>query len=123
MPSIEVIDSKEFVADVTEEVKPTPSPDIKEVESPKERAIELKNKGNTLFKDGKYEEAITFFTQAIELNQTDAAFFHNRSFCYFKLGKFAETVDDATHAIDLKKTYVKAYFRRALGRAELDNLS
>ncbi|GKT36672.1 Serine/threonine-protein phosphatase 5, partial [Aduncisulcus paluster] len=96
---------------------------IKEVESPKERAIELKNKGNTLFKDGKYEEAITFFTQAIELNQTDAAFFHNRSFCYFKLGKFAETVDDATHAIDLKKTYVKAYFRRALGRAELDNLS
>lgn len=37
----------------------------------KEKAVEVKNKGNQAFSAGKYKEAIEFYTEAIKLDPAD----------------------------------------------------
>lgn len=39
--------------------------------SNKEKAVEVKTKGNTAFTAGKFKEAIEFYTEAIKLDPTD----------------------------------------------------
>jgi len=42
-------------------------------------AAQAKKEGNKLFKEGKHEEAIVKYTEAIQLDSTDVTFFSNRS--------------------------------------------
>jgi hypothetical protein len=44
-----------------------------------EEAVELKEKGNKAFKEHDWPKAISFYTQAIEKNDQEPAFFTNRA--------------------------------------------
>ena len=55
-------------------------------------ATEFKNKGNEAFKAQRYEEAIQFFTKAIEQNPNDHVFFSNRSGSYLNNGQYDEAL-------------------------------
>lgn len=62
---------------------------------------ELREQGNQAFKQGKYQEAIDRYTEAIQLlanNQTDelTKCLSNRSQCYLNLNQYEEAIDDAT---------------------------
>merc|ERR1719154_693205 len=84
-----------------------------------------KEEGNSLFKDGKYDEAFKLYTEALEIDKfnikTNAKLFFNRATVYVKLGKLSEAIDDCTKAIELDKTYQKPYLRRAKAYMEIES--
>ncbi len=65
------------------------------------------NRGNTFFAAGKHIEAIAAFSQAIELDATDAVFFSNRSASYTALQKYTEAIADAKKCLELKPDWPK----------------
>lgn len=77
---------------------------------------ELKNEANKFFKLGRYQEAIDFYSKAIEaepISKAHAPVFANRSFAACKLEQYGQALSDATKSIELDPDYVKAYYRRA----------
>ena len=56
---------------------------------------------------GKYDEALSLYTKAIELNPKVPAYYGNRSFCYVKTEYYGYALEDANKAIELDKTYIK----------------
>lgn len=57
--------------------------------------------GQKLFKENKYEEAITSFNEAINYSATDWGFFVNRGDCYKAKGLYETAMADYHHALDL----------------------
>ncbi|XP_022187886.2 mitochondrial import receptor subunit TOM70 [Nilaparvata lugens] len=95
--------------------------------SPLERAISLKNSGNALFRERKYEDAIKCYTEAIDVcpeNDTAnlATFYQNRAAAYEQIRNFEGVVADCTKALSYDPKYVKAFNRRAKAHEQLDNL-
>lgn len=78
-----------------------------------QKSIEAKERGNTLFKEGKYPEAVKEYTEAIKRNPKDPIPYSNRAACYTKLGAFPEGLKDCEEAIKLDPKFVKAYTRKA----------
>lgn len=72
----------------------------------------LKEKGNEALKLEKYDEAIKFYTQAINLDSINHVLYSNRSAAYCKCGKFQEALADAEKTVSLKPDWAKVtYFR------------
>ncbi|KAL7093211.1 hypothetical protein ACP275_11G029200 [Erythranthe tilingii] len=91
------------------------------------QANDAKLEGNSLFKDGLYEEALSKYELAIQTVPNDASSSElqsichaNRAACYSKLGKYEETVKECTKALELNPTYLKALLRRAEAREKLE---
>ncbi|KAG0294202.1 Suppressor of G2 allele of SKP1 [Dissophora globulifera] len=59
--------------------------------------------GSHAFTDEDYEEALNFYTKAIEINATHVEIFLKRSTTYQKLGKDKEAYEDALKALELVK--------------------
>lgn len=80
---------------------------------------ECKKLGNTLFKDGNYEDAIGWYSRAIELSEANggddvAVYYTNRAACYAQTHAYKSVIGDATTAISINPKYSKAYMRRAM---------
>ncbi|XP_076959659.1 outer envelope protein 64, mitochondrial-like, partial [Bidens hawaiensis] len=60
----------------------------------------LKEKGNAAFKGGQWNKAVTYYTKAIKLDESNATFYCNRAAAYLELGWYN----------------VKAYLRRGTAR-------
>ena len=75
----------------------------------------LKEKGNGYFNQGKYFEAIDYYTRAISVNPKDASCYSNRAACHLKMQNYAACIADADVAIQQDSTYAKAYRRKAQG--------
>ena len=99
-------------------------------ESPPERAAaellqELKAQGNAAFAQGSFEEALGWYTEAIETqdkfsdadyDSMEAAKAHsNRSACLYNLGRYDEAIADGHRCTELAPTWPKGYFRAAEG--------
>ncbi|KAH9490559.1 Protein unc-45 B [Bulinus truncatus] len=87
----------------------------------------FREKGNEYFKLGNYEEALSYYTKALDsgpIKDTEkAVLFKNRAACYLKLNKFQEAAEDASQSLELSPNDPKALFRRCqaydqLGRVE-----
>ncbi|GAB1291620.1 Serine/threonine-protein phosphatase 5 [Apodemus speciosus] len=83
------------------------------------RAEELKTQANDYFKAKDYENAIKFYSQAIELNPNNAIYYGNRSLAYLRTECYGYALGDATRAIELDKKYIKGYYRRAASNMAL----
>ncbi|KAF9893849.1 hypothetical protein FE257_010019 [Aspergillus nanangensis] len=64
-------------------------------------ALELKEKGNQLFKEGDYNGAEDYYSQAILRNPREPTFFTNRALTRIRLSKWAGVETDARSAIAL----------------------
>ncbi|BCR88057.1 putative U-box domain protein [Aspergillus chevalieri] len=64
-------------------------------------AFELKEKGNQLFKEGDYNGAEDYFSQAIQKNSREPTFFTNRALTRLRLEKWPGVEQDARAAIAL----------------------
>ena len=53
----------------------------------KTKASELKEQGNKLYTQKKWDEASQMYTQAIELDASNAVYWCNRAACYIRLKK------------------------------------
>lgn len=67
----------------------------------------MKNKGNSALKDGKAEEAVLFYTDAINLEPNNHVLYSNRSAAYCTLKKYNEAVRDAEKTVELKPDWPK----------------
>lgn len=107
-------------------VKKTEPVKVKEL-TPFEQAVKHKESGNELFKNGKYDGAIEFYDQAIEIcpaaKSTDLSqFYQNRAAAYEQLKKWDAVEDDCTKALELNPKYIKALHRRARAYDNLKRL-
>ncbi|KKK17985.1 hypothetical protein P175DRAFT_0510631 [Aspergillus ochraceoroseus IBT 24754] len=64
-------------------------------------SFELKERGNQLFKEGDYNGAEEFYSQAILKNPREPTFFTNRALTRMRLEQWAGVEHDARTAIDL----------------------
>ncbi|KAJ3102602.1 Hsp90 cochaperone [Phlyctochytrium planicorne] len=74
---------------------------------------EAREKGNQLFKEAKYADAVPLYTEAIKRNDKDPRNYSNRAACYTKLMAFNEAERDCDEAIKLDENFIKAYIRKA----------
>ncbi|TYZ59802.1 hypothetical protein PybrP1_004372 [[Pythium] brassicae (nom. inval.)] len=85
----------------------------------------LKEKGNDAFKAAAFEQAITFYSQAIEAAADDASAlalscFNNRAACNQQLSNFSGVIRDCTHVLEHEPANQKALLRRALAYEGLE---
>lgn len=64
-----------------------------------EKANEFKALGNEAFKNKNYDDAIKYFTQAIENNPNDHVFYSNRSGSYLNNGDYDKALEDADQCV------------------------
>jgi stress-induced-phosphoprotein 1 len=82
-----------------------------EYKSP-EKAEECRLRGNELFKQQKYPEAMKEYNEAIKRDPTKANFYFNRCVCFLKLGEPNYALKDAEKAIEIDPKYTKALARK-----------
>jgi len=73
-------------------------------------AEQLKQKGNTHFKEEEFEQAATYYSLAIQQNSSNYLLYTNRANARLKLGLWPEVIDDCIRSIDLEKNNMKAYY-------------
>ncbi|OIT06002.1 inactive tpr repeat-containing thioredoxin ttl3 [Nicotiana attenuata] len=83
----------------------------------------LKSIGNEQYRQGKFEEALALYNQAIEIDSKNACYYSNKSAALMSLGRIIEAVLACREAIGLDPSYHNAHFRLArlylrLGDAE-----
>ncbi|KAK6296429.1 hypothetical protein J4Q44_G00325710 [Coregonus suidteri] len=82
-------------------------------------AEKLKEKANNYFKEKDYENAIKYYTEALELNPASAIYFSNRSLAYLRTECYGYALADATKCLEIDKNYIKGYYRRATSNMSL----
>jgi tetratricopeptide (TPR) repeat protein len=78
-----------------------------------------KEKGNESFRAGEYEDALRFYTRAIELlpaASRDARPWANRAMAHIKLEHWQAAEQDCDRALELDPAFSKAYARRGVAR-------
>lgn len=81
----------------------------------------LKERGNTHFKAGEYEEAIEWYTKALlrleysDNNVLRAQILCNRAACHQALKSWEASIQDCDDAICFDGSYAKAFVRRSVG--------
>ncbi|KAG1716417.1 hypothetical protein ID866_769 [Astraeus odoratus] len=94
-----------------------PSPEIQSLsirdvsDVDRERAAKLKAEANKAFMSHSFTDAIKLYSEAIELNPTDATFWCNRATARTKLEEYGFALSDASKAIEVDPKYAKAYYR------------
>lgn len=74
-------------------------------------ASQLKDEGNAAFGEGKWDEAIALFSQAIEIDPDNEIYYSNRSAAYMKVDSISKALYDAEKSVELNPNFVKGYNR------------
>ncbi|EPZ32047.1 Tetratricopeptide-like helical domain-containing protein [Rozella allomycis CSF55] len=85
---------------------------------------ELKSQGNKAFSSGDGATAVKFFSQAIELDETNHVLYSNRSAAYSLLKDYNNALIDAEKTVLLKKDWAKGYSRKGaalIGLGRIDD--
>jgi hypothetical protein len=72
-----------------------------------------KNAGNRAFTQGKFDQALKFYSEAIEIWPENHILYSNRSATYLQLKTYDKALEDAEQCILLAKDFPKGYFRKA----------
>ncbi|RWS24712.1 dnaJ subfamily C member 7-like protein, partial [Leptotrombidium deliense] len=86
-------------------------------------ADKKKNDGNKLYKEGRYNEALKRYSEAIEICPDMVAYYGNRCACLLMMGRISEALEDAQKCIKLDPNFVKGYVREAKCYVVLGDLS
>jgi len=70
----------------------------------------LKAKGNTHFRNGEYDEAVRFYSLAIQRNSTNPVLWTNRANARLKLELWEDVITDCLRSIELNTENMKAFF-------------
>lgn len=94
----------------------------------KARSLAAKDKGNKLFGEARYDDALDAYAEALLCAETEdvenrAVFHNNKAAAHFMLKQWDEVVYETTQAVQLKPDYARAYQRRAKAFEASDRLS
>ncbi|KAJ2892434.1 Hsp90 cochaperone [Coemansia aciculifera] len=78
-----------------------------------EKSNAARERGNELFKAGKFAEAQAEYSEAIKRGPTDPRNYSNRAACLIKLIALPDAIKDCDKCSSLDPTFVKAYTRKA----------
>jgi stress-induced-phosphoprotein 1 len=56
--------------------------------------VELKNKGNDAYKHKKFEEALSLYEQAIQINPDEPLYYNNKTAVYIELKQFESALGE-----------------------------
>jgi parallel beta-helix repeat protein len=91
-----------------------------------EQLEEMRMKGNDLFKNGFYNDALKIYSDVIDISKNTAFFdvrlLSNRASVYLKLGQYDEALQDAEEYILQCPKCWRGYARKALALVELKNM-
>ncbi|KAJ2864571.1 RNA polymerase II-associated protein 3 [Coemansia aciculifera] len=76
-------------------------------------ADDLKARADTAFKQGRYEDAVSLYTDAIHEDASNPVLLTNKAMALLKLHKYAAVIDCCNAALALRPANVKALWRRA----------
>ncbi|XP_046567116.1 tetratricopeptide repeat protein 1-like isoform X2 [Haliotis rubra] len=84
----------------------------------KNKAQEVKEKGNQAFREGSYKEAIRLYTEALHICPLSflrerSIMFSNKAACQMKLDDNKDAIRSCSKALELHPHYMKALLRRA----------
>ena len=79
-------------------------------------SIKLKERGNKYYSEGKYLEAIDYYTKAINIDSSNSSFWGNRALCYLNLQDALKCERDCNMAISLDPNNLKNFLRRGHAR-------
>lgn len=74
-------------------------------------ALTFKDQGNKALQAENFDEAISLYTKAIELDASNHVFFSNRSAAYAKKQDYEKALNDAKKTVELKPDWGKGYGR------------
>jgi suppressor of tumorigenicity protein 13 len=86
--------------------------DSKSEEEKLELSEKAKDQAKIAFSEGKYQEALQFYSESIQLNPNSASLVAKRAEVQLKLGNYAAAVKDCDKAIALNKNSANAYLVR-----------
>ncbi|XP_065095788.1 small glutamine-rich tetratricopeptide repeat-containing protein beta-like [Ochlerotatus camptorhynchus] len=86
----------------------------------KQEAENLKNEGNRLIKEKKYQEAMNTYSKAISEDATNPVFYCNRAAAYTLLGDYQSAADDCHMSLRYDPNYSKAYGRLGLAYSKMN---
>ncbi|XP_033606463.1 dnaJ homolog subfamily C member 7-like [Cryptotermes secundus] len=89
----------------------------------KELAELKKERGNQLYKTGRYQQAVHLYTEAIKLCPDSSTYYGNRSACYINLYQYKAALEDARKAVALDPSFLKGYMRIAKCNFALGDLT
>ena len=89
---------------------------------PNAAAEAKKNEGNTLFKAGKFSEAIAKYNEATEIDPSMHTAFSNCAACHEKLGNFKAMEEASAACINADPNFIKGYFRLATAKDKQNDL-
>ena len=95
--------------------------------NPKEQAMSEKRKGNEKFVKNKFNEAITHYTNALDLvldvkdfdNKQGSILYANKAECYIRLKRYKEAIPCCDQSLKYDSSNIKARFRRAKANEKL----
>ena len=77
-------------------------------------AIFYDNQGLDLAKEGRYEEAVLYFSRAIRFDPGSAHLYFNRGLTYYKMKQMDKALFDYSTALELNPHYADACYNRGL---------
>jgi tetratricopeptide (TPR) repeat protein len=85
----------------------------------KSQAVDLNvifydNRGLDLAKEGRYEEAVSYFTKAVRFDPGSAHLYFNRGLTYYKMKQLDKALADYSVALELTPQYADACYNRGL---------
>ncbi|CAN6439472.1 unnamed protein product [Victoria cruziana] len=84
---------------------------VKVSDESKARSLEAKSRGDEAFRRKEYLMAVDAYTQAIDMNPTDATLLSNRSLCWIRLGQAEQALSDAKACRELRPDWPKGCYR------------
>lgn len=82
----------------------------------------MKDKGNKALAENKFDDAVKFYTQAINIDGNNHVLHSNRSAAYAKAGKYEQALADAEKTISIKPDWGKGYSRKGSALAYLGRI-
>ncbi|XP_014468444.1 PREDICTED: stress-induced-phosphoprotein 1 [Dinoponera quadriceps] len=84
-----------------------------------DQVTSLKVRGNAALQEGKFDEAVKCYTEAIALDSNNHVLYSNRSAAYAKAEKYKQALEDAEKTVGLKPDWGKGYSRKGSALAYL----